>query len=113
MPAPCGHCANCLQGAGSEQQGAEGVPEAPATELTAAHAAAIQLLLDEKHGPLRTPRQLARFLCGLTSPATTRAWYTPAGTKRRARLVTHDAFGLLQDQPFGDALAYCDSLIIP
>jgi ATP-dependent DNA helicase RecQ len=72
----------------------------------------IRDLLDEKHGPLRTPRQLARFLCGLTSPATTRAWYTARGSKRRTRLVSHDAFGLLENHPCGDVLAYCESLII-
>ena len=71
----CGHCANCL----GEPGKASGLPEAPAPELTTEHTAPIQTLLNEKHAPLRTPRQLARFLCGLTSPATTRAWYTPAG----------------------------------
>ena len=105
----CGHCANCL----GEPGKASGLPEAPAPELTTEHTAPIQTLLNEKHAPLRTPRQLARFLCGLTSPATTRAWYTPAGGKRRARLVSHDTFALLEDHPFADVLAYCDSVIIP
>ncbi len=109
MAEGCGHCAHCL----GEPGEAGGLPEAPAPELTTEHTAPIQTLLNEKHAPLRTPRQLARFLCGLTSPATTRAWYTPAGGKRRARLVSHDAFALLEDHPFADVLAYCDSVIIP
>jgi ATP-dependent DNA helicase RecQ len=113
MPEPCGHCANCARRAEREGRGTESIPEAPAPELTEDHTAAIHALLREKHAPLRTPRQLARFLCGLTSPATTRAWHTPAGTKRRARLVTHDAFALVEDHPFAEVLAYCECLIIP
>jgi ATP-dependent DNA helicase RecQ len=109
MEEGCGHCAHCL----GEPGEASGLPEAPAPELTTEHTARIQALLNEKHAPLRTSRQLARFLCGLTSPATTRAWYTPAEGKRRARLVSHDAFALLEDHPFADVLAYCDSVIIP
>jgi hypothetical protein len=30
-------------------------------------------LISEGHESIGTPRQLARFLCGITSPATTRA----------------------------------------
>jgi ATP-dependent DNA helicase RecQ len=43
---------------------------------------------------LATPRQRARFLCGLTSPATT-----------RAKLTRHELFGTLADRRFGDVLA--------
>ena len=68
---------------------------------------------EEKHGPLRTPRQLARFLCGLTSPATSRTWFTPPHSSRRARLTSHSAFALLEDHPFADILTYCESLLIP
>jgi len=42
---------------------------------------------------LATPRQRARFLCGLTSPATT-----------RAKLSRHALFGALADQRFADVL---------
>ena len=89
------------------------MPETPAPELTATHVDLIQSLLDERHGPLRTPRQLARFLCGLTSPAASRAWAVMPDTGKRARLTSHDTFALLQDHPFQDVLAYCESLIIP
>jgi ATP-dependent DNA helicase RecQ len=39
-------------------------------------------------------RQLARFLCGLSSPATT-----------RAKLTRHDAYGVLSAHRFADVLA--------
>ena len=51
-------------------------------ELTAEHPAA-----------LGTPRQRARFLCGLTSPATT-----------KAKLSRHALFGALAEQRFADVL---------
>jgi ATP-dependent DNA helicase RecQ len=43
---------------------------------------------------LATARQRARFLCGLTSPATT-----------RAKLTKHEQFGTLADRRFGEVLA--------
>jgi len=63
----CGHCARC----------AGRVPAAPVAparpRLTAAERAAVRALVAERHPALARPRQLARFLCGLSSPATTRA----------------------------------------
>jgi len=106
-PDPCGHCGSCLR------PPSDRVPETPPPDLTATHVDLIQSLLNERHGPLRTPRQLARFLCGLTSPAASRAWAVMPDTGKRARLTTHEAFALLQDHPFQDVLAYCESLIIP
>ena len=95
---PCGHCAPC-QG---EESSSPSLPNSPPPELSTAQGEVIDALLREKHAPLRSPRQLARFLCGLTSPAST-----------RARLTRHDAFALLEEHPFEDVLAYCESLIIP
>ncbi|NNC90823.1 MAG: RecQ family ATP-dependent DNA helicase [Akkermansiaceae bacterium] len=103
MEQPCGHCANCRGdsgGSGAERAG--DLPGSPPPEIGLEHTGAIQALLGEKNGALRTPRQLARFLCGLTSPATT-----------RARLTRHDAFALLEGHPFEDVLAYCRTLLIP
>ncbi|MEM9479025.1 MAG: RecQ family ATP-dependent DNA helicase [Verrucomicrobiota bacterium] len=97
MEDPCGHCDICL-GEGSETK----LPASPKPDMTLEETETIQSLLREKNGPLRTPRQLARFLCGLSSPAAT-----------RARLQRHDAFALLEDHEFGDVLAYCESLLIP
>jgi ATP-dependent DNA helicase RecQ len=60
--------------------------------------AAVRALVDEKHAALNSPRQLARFLCGMASPAAT-----------RARLTRNDAFALFADLPFADVLAIAES----
>lgn len=103
----CGHCGPCLGISSGE------VPGTASPEITLEHVEIIRALLDERHGPLRTARQLARFLCGLNSPATSRTWVVLPTTGRRVRLTTHDAFALLQDHPFHNVMAYCSSLIIP
>ncbi len=92
---PCGHCDRC-----------RGVPPTPVPRPAAAppgpeEMEAIRRLVAERHAALRTPRQLARFLCGIGSPAVT-----------RARLSRHDAFGLLEDRPFADVLAMAETLIL-
>ena len=52
-------------------------------------------LRDERHPALATPRQLARFLCGISSPAAT-----------KARLHRRPEFGLWQDQRFDEVLQW-------
>jgi ATP-dependent DNA helicase RecQ len=47
---------------------------------------------------LGEPRQQARLLCGLTSPASA-----------SARLSRHQLFGVLEDYPFADVLAWCQA----
>jgi ATP-dependent DNA helicase RecQ len=49
---------------------------------------------------LRQARQIARFLCGLTSPATS-----------RAKLGKHDAFGLLEAIPFREVLEQVETMV--
>jgi ATP-dependent DNA helicase RecQ len=53
----------------------------------------IRALRVEGHAALRGKRPLARFLCGISSPAST-----------RERLTRHDAFGLLEGVPFSKVL---------
>jgi ATP-dependent DNA helicase RecQ len=60
-------------------------------------AARLRKLRAEKHAALATPRQLARFLCGLSSPATT-----------RAKLRKHADFGLMESTPFSEVLAFVE-----
>ena len=55
----------------------------------------------EKHVPLRQPRQLTRFLCGLSSPAAT-----------RARLSRHDHYGVLETVPFQTVLAQVETMLL-
>jgi ATP-dependent DNA helicase RecQ len=93
LAAPCGHCDRC-----------RGVPPTvikrpPPRRPSDGEWQSLRDLVQENHSQLATPRQLARFLCGMTSPATT-----------RARLTRHDAFGLLADLPFADVLAIAEAL---
>ncbi len=107
LSGPCGHCTSChpeVQTAGpfaaQVLPGAYRVVPPPGSplppipsrvdlpafgELRAAHPAA-----------LGEPRQQARFLCGLSSPALT-----------AARLSRHALFGALEPYPFADVLAWC------
>lgn len=99
----CGGCTSCedtppksskSRGAASRQ-----IPVSTAPEISAAQSAAIESLVAENRPSLATPRQLARFLCGLTSPATS-----------RERLGRHAGFGLLARVPFATVLAHAESL---
>jgi len=88
---PCGHCTFCLTGHAQEL---------PAQEVQSAievDRAALAALVEEHPGALGTPRQQARFLCGLTSPATT-----------RAKLSRNALFGVLGEQRFADVLSWCE-----
>ena len=51
----------------------------------------------EKLAALTAPRQVARFLCGIASPATT-----------RAKLRRHPMFGTLETVPFREVLAFVE-----
>ncbi len=87
LPAPCGHCDRC-RGLKPESIRRPQVRKAEDGEW-----AVMKGLIDERHPALATPRQLARFLSGMTSPAAT-----------RAGLTRHDAFGMLADIPFREIL---------
>ena len=90
----CGRCSFCRSGRVS-------LPAIPATPEVGEglDAAALQALCADHPQALGAPRQLARFLCGLSSPATV-----------AARLVRHDWFGCRSEQPFDRVLAYCEEL---
>jgi ATP-dependent DNA helicase RecQ len=93
LPSPCGHCDRC-----------RGVPAATikrpqARKPTDDEWRIVAKLSREKHGELGTPRQFARFLCGMSSPAST-----------RARLTRHAAFGMYSDLPFADVLSMAEAL---
>jgi ATP-dependent DNA helicase RecQ len=88
----CGHCTHCLSGDAQQLPQAEPQPEldglvdrATLGRLSAANPEA-----------LGEPRQLARFLCGITSPATT-----------RAKLTREPLFSTLADRRFLDVLTWC------
>ena len=92
LPSPCGHCGDCLGLA------LEPIPEPPKQSFTIEDRALIKELIGENHRALATRRQLARFLCGLASPATTRAGLTK---DRR--------FGVLADFPFSRILKLAEA----
>ena len=104
---PCGHCSRCLN-----TPAPQALPSSPEPEILNVDLELIQNLIGEKHPSLRTPRQLARFLCGITSPATSRMWYLPAGARRKQRLTSHDAYALLENHDFQSVLDQCELLII-
>ena len=103
----CGHCSRC-QG----QTVPSELPSSAPPEISPEELQLIQQLIDEKHAGLRAPRQLARFLCGMTSPATSYTWYLPEGARRKIRLTAHDAYSALQHQDFQEVLQICTAQVI-
>jgi ATP-dependent DNA helicase RecQ len=89
---PCGHCAYCRAG---QPQALFPLPAA-APLPGALDAEAFRQLRASLPEALGEPRQAARFLCGLTSPALT-----------RARLSRHALFGALEHRRFQDVLDWC------
>ena len=69
------------------------MPERPAWSLSKRDQDLIAGLIAEGHEALGTPRQVARFLCGLASPAST-----------KARLKGDRRFGTFADAPFAAVL---------
>ena len=101
MAADCGTCTSCKEHEKDiTDESPREIPQSEPPPITIQHVAAIRELIDERHAALHNSRQLARFLCGLTSPATT-----------RARLGRHESFGLLERIPFGDVLAQTESML--
>ena len=90
----CGHCSHCVNG--RPQQLPRPEPRPPIESVV--DAAALSELCAGHPDALGTPRQQARFLSGITSPATS-----------RARLTRNPLFGSLADRRFGDVLASCDA----
>lgn len=88
---PCGVCSHCVaqaRGSGVLQVESLAVPQVTAQQLELVAA-----LKGEGHSALQQTRQLARFLCGLPSPATA-----------RSSLRQHKAFGALEGLGFQQLL---------
>jgi ATP-dependent DNA helicase RecQ len=84
---PCGHCDACHGDAPAT------LPPLDPRPITPQERRTIDRLKSQRHPALSTPRQLARYLCGINSPATT-----------RAKLKSDPAFGALADVPFATVL---------
>jgi ATP-dependent DNA helicase RecQ len=95
LPGPCGHCTYCLTGS------AQAIPSfTPADTISAlVNPKEMGDLRDQHPRELGTPRQVARFLCGLSSP-----WFT------RAKLHRHPLFGSLEEHPFRSVVGFAESL---
>ena len=89
---PCAHCSHCLTGRAASLPAPE--PKEPIETIVDAETLAA--LRSGHPEALGTPRQEARFLSGITSPATT-----------RAKLTRDGLFGSLADRRFADVLAWC------
>ncbi len=94
---PCGHCTHCLTG--RAQLLPEPEPKAPVD--ASIDAGALATLVESHPGALGTARQRARFLAGITSPATS-----------RARLTREPLFGSLADRRFAEVLGWCESTAV-
>jgi ATP-dependent DNA helicase RecQ len=91
---PCGHCSFCLHAVAQRLPPPAALQ--PIGEVVAGRA--LEALAAAHPGALETPRQRARFLCGITSPATT-----------RAKLTRGPVFGSLADRRFAEVLTWCES----
>jgi ATP-dependent DNA helicase RecQ len=81
---PCGHCSWCLNG--------QKLPVVDSKQHVELDEAVIQQAeaLRKQHAALSDPLLVTRFLCGVTSPALS-----------RAKLSSHPLFGALANVPFG------------
>jgi ATP-dependent DNA helicase RecQ len=90
---PCGHCTFCLSQTPQQLRDAEPLPALDQT----IDPRALVALANAHPEALGAPRQRARFLCGITSPATS-----------KAKLTRDDLFGVVADQRFEEVLAWCE-----
>ena len=95
----CGLCDRCQGVDAHDDRGS--LPCALTDDITPEQISLMGELISEQHGALRQPRQLARFLCGITSPAAA-----------RERLTRDDRFGMLDEVPFLTVLAQTESMIL-
>jgi ATP-dependent DNA helicase RecQ len=103
----CGHCSRCRG-----EIPPINLPLTPLPEISQDDLALIRNLIGMKQPGLRKSRQLARFLCGMTSPATSYSWYLPEGERRKNRLTSHPAYSMFEEHNFQEILALCESQII-
>ncbi|MCY1032963.1 RecQ family ATP-dependent DNA helicase [Corallococcus sp. BB11-1] len=91
--APCGHCTFCRTGVARVLP-----PPHPRPDLREhLDTATFRSLVTKHPDALGHPRQAARFLCGLSSPALS-----------KAKLSGHKLFGTLTEWPFAQVLAFCE-----
>jgi ATP-dependent DNA helicase RecQ len=87
MEEPCGCCSAC-RGDGPHE-----VPRPRPRSIGTSALTTIERLAGEFPDRFTSPRDRARFLCGLSSPSMV-----------RARLTRDPSFGICQDLPFAEVL---------
>jgi ATP-dependent DNA helicase RecQ len=92
----CCRCESCLE----ERSEAREIPVGQRGVIGGEALQVMHELIKEQHPALRQARQIARFMCGLTSPATS-----------RAKLGKHDAFGMLERVRFAEVLEQVEALV--
>ncbi len=93
----CGHCEFCLSTTGEEDRPARvAINTVRPTVHWETRKEQLQDVLAENHASLQSPRQQARFFCGIRSPQST-----------RAGLQRHASFGRLADLPFTEVFNHC------
>ncbi len=92
--APCGHCVPCRTGKVSPLPRPAPAPPLPGD----LDVSAVRALTSKHRDALGSPRQRARWLVGLTSPALT-----------RAKLTRHALFGALAGRSFREVLEWCEN----
>jgi ATP-dependent DNA helicase RecQ len=91
--APCGHCTFCKTGRPGVLPASRPLPNIESL-VSASEIAALQA---EYPDALGEPRQVARFLCGLSSPAAS-----------KAKLMRLPFSGKLENYRFGEVLQWCE-----
>lgn len=95
--APCGHCTWCESAVPQELPQQRVFPPLPA----GFSVLQLRSLRGEHPEALGEPRQVARFLCGLHSPALT-----------KHGLTRNTFFGVLQERRFPEVLAWCETQVL-
>ena len=91
LPQNCGKCSSCLG-----QKRARKLPSSPLSTLSLEDTEAISNAYQEHKAVLSTPSRLARFCCGILTPAL-----------RRARLYSHVSYGKFDHIPYAELIAQC------
>ncbi len=92
---PCGHCTTCLTKA------RQTLPP-PTAHVIDLRESEVKDLLEKCPPELREPRQLAKILCGLSSPSFT-----------KLKLTREKLYGALEQHRFADVVAWCERIRIP
>ena len=91
---PCGHCTYCQTKTAAKI--AQGAPLP--TIVTIVSETQIREFARKHSEVINSPRQAAKFLCGLTAPAFS-----------KARITKDSLFGILEEYRFQDVMEFCDA----